>query len=185
MPVRSKYYQPASIAAFGTELLRNGGNASLAVKTIWPDDGLKQVQVGMLGGRLRKHPQIQEMLAEQERRGALALSDALSRYGATSDRAADELVRLAFTNLRDVVDWFTTTDPKTKVRRQVVRVRDAAEISEDAHRALSKISHKPDGTVTIELHDKQAAIMNLARLKGWIADKPEQPNQLVSLVIQR
>ena len=32
---------------------------------------------------------------------------------------------------------------------------------------------------------EQAAIMNLARLKGWIADKPEQPNNLVSFVIQR
>lgn len=174
-----------SIAAFGTELLRNGGNASLAVRTIWADDNIKPNSAATLAQRLKATPQIQEMLAEQDRRRALALSDALDRFGATADRTGEELARLAFAQVRDVVDWFTVTDPKTSQRKQIVRVRDAAEISPDAHRAIAKITSKPDGTVTIELGDKLTALRDLARLKGWIADKPEQPNQLVSLVIQR
>ena len=181
----SKYTRPIYVSAFGIEYLRNGGNISAAVRATFPHDKLSSSNATKVGARMLAHPDIQKVRMELEGRAARALSHAAERYGANADRAADELVRLAFTNLRDVVDWFTVTDEKTKARKQVVRVRDAGEITDDAHRAIAKISHKPDGTVTIELHDKQAAIMNLARLKGWIADKPEQPNNLVSFVIQR
>jgi len=173
------------VAAFGAELLRNGSNGTAAVRTIFPEETFKPERAGQIAGLLKRKPEIVKLLEEQRVRNGLVLSHALERYGASADRAGDELVRLAFTNLRDVVDWFTVTDPKTKQRRQVVRVRDAGEIGDDAHRALAKITQKPDGTVTIELHDKQAALMNLARLKGWIADKPADNNQAISLIIQR
>ena len=135
---------------------------------------------------LRKQPNSPEAIDEYSRNAPLsAVTDALDRYGATADRAADELARLAFTELRQVVDWTSAIDPKTKQRRQTVRVRDASEIDPDAHRALAKISQKADGTTTIELHDKRAALMDLARLKGWIADRPQDPGTSVAFVIQR
>ena len=108
-----------------------------------------------------------------------------TKYGATADRTGEELARLAFSQVRDVVDWYTVTDPKTKLRKQVVRVRDASEISDDAHRAIAKITAKPDGTVTIELGDKLTALRDLARLKGWIADKPTDTGNQVAFIIQR
>ena len=182
---RVHYYTPQAIAAFGAELLRNGSNASSAVRAIFPDETFTPKRAGQIAGVLRRKPQIISLIAERDRRQALALSDALDRFGATADRTAEELARLAFAQVRDVVDWFTVTDEKTKARKQVVRVRDASEISEDAHRAVAKITAKPDGTVTIELADKLTALRDLAKLRGWISDKPEQPNNLVSFVIQR
>ena len=183
----SKYFKPQAISAFGVELLRNGGNASQAVKTIWPDDKLSPGRCGQLGVRLRQAPQIRAITDEIERRASQALAHAAERFGASADRAAEELARLAFSQLRDVVDWGTEADPANPKgpRRTYLRVREAGEISDDVHRAIVEVTRRADGTMTIKLGDKQAAIMNLARLKGWIADKPEQPNNLVSFVIQR
>lgn len=182
---RAKYYTPQAIAAFANEFMRNGGNGTDAVFAIFPTETFTRSRAQTISQSLRKKPEIINLVAERDRRQALALTDALDRYGATSDRTGEELARLAFAQVRDVVDWFTVTDPKTKTRKQVVRVRDASEISEDAHRAIAKITARPDGTITIELGDKLAALNSLARLKGWIADKPQDTGQSVNLIIQR
>jgi len=182
---RVKYYTPQAIAAFGAELLRNGSNGSAAVRAIFPEETFTVARAGTIANAIKRKPEIAALIAERDRIKALALSDALERFGATVERTGDELARLAFAQVRDVVDWYTVTDPKTKQRKQVVRVRDASEISADAHRAIAKITQKPDGTVTVELGDKLTALRDLARLKGWIVDKPPEPNHLVSLIIQR
>lgn len=182
----SKYTRPQFVAAFGIELLQNRGNVTAAVRATFPNDKLSNANVSKVGQRLIAHPDIRKIREEIERRAAQALAHAAERFGASADRAAEELTRLAFAQMRDVVDLSTVPDPVDKnKRRQVLRVRDFADISDDAHRAIVEVTQRVDGTVTIKLGDKQAAIMNLARLKGWIADKPEPSSQLVSLVIQR
>jgi Terminase small subunit len=182
----SKYLKPQAISAFGVEFLRNGGNATLAVKSVWPDDKLPSSRAAQIGSRLRKTPEIVRIVGEMERKASVALTHAVERFKATPERAADELVRMAFAQVRDVADWGTEPDPKDpKLKRQFLRVRDSVEISDEIHRAVVEVSQRVDGTITIKLGDKQAAIMNLARLKGWIADKPQDVGQSVSLIIQR
>ena len=95
------------------------------------------------------------------------------------------MARLAYTELRQVVDWGSTIDPKTKKRETYLRVKDAVEIDPDAHKALVEITRKVDGSMTVKLADKRAAQMDLARLKGWVQDKPADATQAVQLVIQR
>ena len=186
MPSSSKYTRPPAIVAFGIEYLANGGNASAAVRKIWADDKLSPAQTAKVGMRLAQRPEIQRLTGEVERRASQALAHAAERFGASAERAAEELARMAFAQVRDVVDVVTVPDPVDKnKRRQVLRTRDFADISDDVHRAIVEVTQRADGTITVKLADKQAAIMNLARLKGWIADKPAEPNQLVSLVIQR
>lgn len=182
---RSRYYTPEALAAYGAELLRNGGNGAVAVRSLYPNDNLSNARVQQLSYGLRNTPLIKDMLARQAARAASAADAALEKYGATADRTGEELARLAFSQVRDVVDWYTVTDPKTKARKQVVRVRDASEITDDAHRAIAKVTQRPDGTITIELGDKLTALRDLARLKGWIADKPTDTGNQVAFIIQR
>jgi hypothetical protein len=183
---RSKYFKPHAISAFGVEYLRNGGNASLAVRTIWPDDKIPMSRASQIGTRLRQKPELARIVGEIERRASDALAHAAERFGATAERAGEELARLAFAQVRDVAEWGTEPDPSNpKQSRQFLRFRGSNEISDDVHRAIASITRRPDGTITITLGDKQAALMNLARLKGWIADKPADNNQAISLIIQR
>ena len=185
-PARVKYYTPHAIAAYGSEYLRNGGNGVAALRAIFPEETFKPERAGQISGAIKRKPEIVKLIEGRERQQALALSDALERYGATADRTGEELARMAFAQVRDVIDWGTEADPKDpKKRRQYLRVRDASEISEDAHRAIVKVTQRPDGSVTAELGDKLTALRDLARLKGWIADKPADNNQAISLIIQR
>jgi hypothetical protein len=167
-------------------MLRNGGNLSQAINLLFPDPNRQSRRTNAIAVIVRKQPIVQKMIAEQAARALAAADEALDRYGATADRTAEEMARLAFAQMRDVVDLRTETDPNDpKKRRQVLRVRDFIEINDDAHRAIVKVTQRVDGTVTIELGDKLAALNSLARLKGWIADKPADNNQAISLIIQR
>jgi hypothetical protein len=165
----SKYTRPQFVAAFGTEYLRNGGNISAAVRKTFPNEQRTSGAVTQIGILLMRTPEMVRIKGNVEEMAGRALAHAAERFGATADRAAEELTRIAFAQVRDVADWSTTADPADKART----------------RQVTEVTSRADGTVTIKLGDKQAALMNLARLRGWIADKPEQPNHLVSLVIQR
>jgi hypothetical protein len=173
------------VRSFFAAYISNGGNASAALETVIPNPARGKQATWRYASVLKRHPEFVRLQADQEARAALSVAHALERYGITAEQAAEEMARLAFTELRQVVDWYTITDKKTGTRRQVVRVKDASEIDPDAHRALTKITTRADGSVTIELADKRAAIMDLARLKGWIQDKPQDNTQAVSLIIQR
>ena len=163
-----------------------GGNISAAVRKTFPNEQRTSGAVTQIGILLMRTPEMVRIKGNVEEMAGRALAHAAERFGATADRAAEELTRIAFAQVRDVADWSTTADPADKARtRQVLTFRDSADISPDVHRAITEVTSRADGTVTIKLGDKQAALMNLARLRGWIADKPEQPNHLVSLVIQR
>jgi len=138
-----------------------------------------------LSVKIKRHPIVQNVLEQARIRAEEAVRDAINRYGITADRIADEMARLAFTQVRQVVDIVTEVDPATKVKRQVVKVRDFADVDTDAHRAIVGVETKTDGSIVVKLGDKRQALMDLARLKGMIADKPAESTQLVMLKIER
>lgn len=181
---RAHYLKPDILVMFGAELLRNGGNSTEAMRIAYPKIGLTGGQLNRAAAKAKATPMVQEMLAAARQRTEIAMRGAVERFDGTAEKAAAELTRLAFAQMRDVVDLSTVSTPDGK-RKQVLRARDFAEISDDAHRAIAEITQKADGTVTIKLGDKQAAIMNLARLRGWIADKPANDGQQVNLIIHR
>jgi phage terminase small subunit len=133
--------------------------------------------------RLMKHPLIAAYGAERAATAIAAVDEAVKRYAITAERVADAMARLAFTDLRQVADW--RTEGEGKQRRQVVTIRDADTISDEAHAAISEVRHDPGGRVTVKLYNKREALIDLARLKGWIADKPVDQRNLVVLKVER
>ena len=175
--------------AFAQEWLANGGNAlKAAIKTIPAAKAMTPNRASQFASRLRHHKHVKAIIEKAAERSKTSLEQALSRYDISSDRVAEELARGAFAQIRDVTTLETVEEKDAasgKVsRRQVLRVHDWNEISDDAHRAIYKVSQRPDGTVTIELINKLSALEALAKMKGYIAKEEAAPTNLVSFVIQ-
>jgi phage terminase small subunit len=140
--------------------------------------------VSTKAARLNHHPLIAQALADASERAKTAVASAIERYSITQERVADELARLAFTRMPQVADVRYEVDQHGK-RRQVVAVHCFADADPEALAAIVEVKRTAGGEISIKLADKRAALMDLARFKGWIADKPVDQRQLVMLKIER
>ena len=165
---------------FLQELLANGNNATAAYRVAFPT----QKDISGSATRLRKHPLIVAGLARARSVQEIAVDHAIERYSITQERVADELARLAFTRMPQVADVRYEVDERGK-RRQVVAVHCFADADPEALAAIVEVKRTAGGEISIKLADKRAALMDLARFKGWIADKPVDQRQLVMLKIER
>jgi hypothetical protein len=133
--------------------------------------------------RLLKHPLIKAARAAHTTAVIEAVSRAVDRYGITADLLADAMARLAFTDLDQVCSWGTVMEHGK--RRSWLHLHDTSAISREALAAISEIRRSAGGELSVKLFNKREAIMDLARLKGWIADKPVDQRSLVMLKIER
>lgn len=120
-------------------------------------------QVG--AANMSKH----DISAEIKRR----MAGAAKRAEATAERVLTELVRLAFSDIRDVVSW------KTEVREDgttvcSVRLTDSADVSDEAAAAIAEVRQTRDGLV-VKMRDKTPALERLAKRLGL--DQPEKEDQ--------
>lgn len=164
--------------AFVEELLRNGGNRSAAYRFAFPNAGSTHA-ARVNASALAKRPHVARAIAMAEAEGEAAIEAAVGRYAITAERIADELARLAFTRM-DQLATIELVDG-----RQVMRVREWSDVDREAIAAVSRVKRLADGSLVVELGDKRAALMDLARLKGWVADKPQSNGNLVMLKIER
>lgn len=172
---------------FVQEFLQNGGNASKAYAVAKNKD-LKWSGLASASGRYRHRPRIAAAIEAAKAISAAALDKAFSRYVVDQDALAEKMARLAFTEMRQVVNVWSTLEPGKDgklVRRQHMEVLDFKDIDADAHQAIVKVRKDASGGITVELADKRAAMMDIARIKGWVADKPVEMQQLVALKIER
>jgi hypothetical protein len=114
---------------------------------------------------------------------AAAVDSAVERYGITADLLADAMARLAFTDLDQLCAWGTVMEHGK--RRSWLHLHDSTAIERPALAAISEIRRSAGGELSVKLFNKREAIMDLARLKGWIADKPVDQRSLVMLKIER
>lgn len=83
-----------------------------------------------------------------------------ARTGVTADRVVQEIARVAFSSLRDVVTWGPSG----------VQVRPDDEITPEAAAAIAEITETNTG-VKVKLHNKVAALEQLARHVGLYNDR--------------
>ena len=159
-------------------LVEQGETPTNAYRLAYNDKAQAKV-ISSKATRLRRHPVIAAALAEAHRAQARAVDVAIERYSVTADRVADAMARLAFTDLKQIVDVRTVNG------RRVVDVKDFSDIDGDAHQAIAEVRKTAGGELTVKLFNKREALMDLARLKGWIAEKPVDQRSLVMLKIER
>jgi phage terminase small subunit len=168
---------------FLEQLLANGGNAAAAYRVAFPDNSTVS-SVSAAASRLRRDPRIVQALAAAEAASQRAVDAAVERYEISAGRVADELARLAFTRMPQLADVRTEVESDGAQRQRLV-VKDFARADPDALAAIIEVRSTVSGEVSIKLADKRAALMDLARLKGWISEKPTDNRQLIMLKVER
>lgn len=83
-----------------------------------------------------------------------------ARTGVTADRVVQEIARVAFASLRDVMTW----GPDGAL------VRPDNEITPEAAAAIAEVAETKDG-VKVKLHNKVAALEQLAKHVGLYQDR--------------
>jgi hypothetical protein len=163
-------------------LVASGMTGTDAYLAVYPGD-LNRKAAGVKASRLLRHPLVAAARAQRVTAVTAAVDRAVERYGITADLLADAMARLAFTDLDQVASWGTVLEHGK--RRSWLHLHDSTGIEREALAAISEIRRSAGGELSVKLFNKREAIMDLARLKGWIADKPVDQRSLVMLKIER
>ncbi len=102
-----------------------------------------------------------------------------TRMEIAKDRVLQELARVAFCDIRDIVKWVTVRDKETGLERQIVGLIDSDDISDDAAASIAELRQTRDGIV-LKMRDKLPALDKLARHLGLnVAEGDEAPKRLI------
>lgn len=95
------------------------------------------------------------------------------RIGVTRDAIVDELRKIAFADIRNAVKWGSAPNPEqTGEAIYPVELVPSNVIDDDTAGAVSEVSLTNTG-VKIKMYDKKGALMDLAKIMGYVIDKAE------------
>jgi phage terminase small subunit len=119
----------------------------------------KDVTAATCASEILRNPQVSRAIEEE-------MAKVSARTGINAERILREYGRLAFANLRDLIDWGPSGI--TLKRSDSLSEDDAASVAE-----ISETEFKGKRTLTIKLHGKQAALDALAKHMGLMEQKDE------------
>lgn len=90
----------------------------------------------------------------------------------TADRVLQELAKIGFADIRDIVSWEKTGVDEDGKPAHSLSLIGSDEITDNTAAAIREISEGPTG-LKIKMHDKQAALLNIGRHLGMFKDKVE------------
>ena len=105
------------------------------------------------------------------------------RHLITMDDLVEALRPIAFSDIRQVVSWgdaVPVKDPETGAVHiaQGISIRSMAELDDAAAAMIAKIRQSRDGSLSVELHDRLAAIEKLGKLLGLIKEQHEHSGSI-------
>ncbi len=105
------------------------------------------------------------------------LQGAAERSGVTVDRVINELAKIGFADIRRVVKWGESVAVRQEDDGDVVVAHDvallsSAEIDDDIAGAIAEVRKTKEG-LSVKLHDKRAALVDLGKHLGMFVDKQE------------
>lgn len=167
---------------FVEEYLANGRNAAAAYRTAYASKGSAQ-RIADEAWKLLQHPGIAQIVGNALEQGHQAVVKAMERYQIDQEGLLRRLALLADYDHRDIFDW----------TENGVRLKPSAVITKEASFAITEIREGKEG-LTVKLADKRAALMDIAKLRGWVTDrsqqlgadgKPIDPRQTFILKVER
>jgi phage terminase small subunit len=146
---------------FIDEYLQNGQNGAAAYRKAY-NTKASSTHCSIEAGKLLAHPIISRLLQSRTKQIALAQQRKLDERVATEERIIETITALAFYDPREVFQWgpggtATITMSSDLPLRAVFAIKD--------------ITILRDGGIRFRFHDRRAALMDLARLRGMITDK--------------
>ena len=156
--------------AFVEHMRANGGNRSAAYQLAYPDNRSSIVSIRSAASRLAKVPEVARALARIDDAASVIVRQTADKYAVSQQALASMLIRLAAYDINDICTLETELGDDGKPR-QVLRTRDFSKMDPSARYAITEVSQKANGEVTVKMADKRQAAVNLAQLMGLITDK--------------
>lgn len=154
--------------AFVTAYLDGGmANAAAAYRVAYPTSLKWQARrVADEASTLLSHPGIAPIIAAARAKAAEKIAQALDRFAVSKERIARELARMAFADSRKLFKWSATA--VTIISSDALSDDDAAAVVE-----VSQTVTAEGGTIRVKMGDKRQALMDLAKLQGYIIDRKD------------
>lgn len=127
------------------------------------------------GHQLLKKTSVSEAILKAQNKTAAKLE-------ITKERIVQELAKIGFSDIRKVVNWRANVtamveDPKTGEERMAVTNEVALigsdEIDDLTAGSIAEISQTDKGGLKVKLHDKKGALVDMAKMLGFMVDKVE------------
>lgn len=135
------------------------------------------------GSRLLLNVLVQEAIAKGREKTAAKLE-------ITKERIADELAKIAFADIRKAVRWGKSPIDTTSENASPnglgiypVELVPSEEIEDDIAAAVSEVSLTQTG-IKIKMHDKKGALVDLAKMLGFMVEKHEHSGEISLTVSQ-
>lgn len=142
------------------------------------DAGYSEATAGQTGYKLLRREDIQQYLAE--RRAALSAST-----GVTLERTIAELARVAFADMRDVLDWGVKpvqVADNLEIDMAYAEPKNSASLSPDVAAAVAEVNQGKAG-FKIKLHSKTNALdMLMKHLGGYERDNTQKVDAITRLI---
>ena len=146
---------------FIDEYMSNGQNGTAAYRKAYNSKS-SSVRCGQLAHRLLQHPVVARAVRARIKVLELARQGRLEAQQATEERIIDVLGALAFYDPREIIQW--GPDGAASITM-------STDLSVQAVYAIREITVLETGAIRFKFHDRRAALMDLARLRGMITDK--------------
>ena len=146
--------------AFVNEYIANGRNGAAAYRKAYNSradvKGCSREAAALL-----ENPRVAAIIASKDRMLALAEQRELESLEVTEERVIKTIAALAFYDPREVLSW----DEEGKITFTASK-----DIPLRAIQPIREIAALPNGGLRVRFHDRRAALMDLARLRGMISD---------------
>lgn len=139
-------------ARFVEEYLKDLNATQAAIRA-----GYSPRRADALGYENLRKPEIKDAIEVAQRERS-------ARTGVTADRVVQEIARVAFSSLSDVMDWTPSG----------VQVKPSDKMAPDAAAAIAEIAETHAG-VKVKLHSKVAALEQLAKHVGLYNERSTSP----------
>ena len=184
MPNPGKPLTPAD-RVFLAEVLSNGGSIVEAFRVAFPNWHGAEADRSKAASDYARRGNLRKAIAEARGVQRSAIDRVIDQYAITQDRLADRLACFAFTDLDQIVEWVPVVNEEgVRVGTQLY-IKQLDQIPAAARAAINKMGQTDKGRITVEMPDRRACLMDIARLKGWIQDRPIETKQMVMLKIER
>jgi phage terminase small subunit len=128
---------------------------------------------------------VSELLEWSETVDRKATERAVERLSITKERVLAELAKIGFSDIRKAIKWNGVVQTETdnpdggdvRVIRNIVSnsvtLIDSSELDDDTAAAISQISQNATGGITLKMHDKKGALVDIGRHLGMFIDRLE------------
>ena len=167
---------------------RNGTKAAIAA-------GYSEASARYQASRLLRRNNIAQHVAAADAKAEAAVArvegrvaDLIERRGLSKERAMELLAIMANGDVRDILEFgpdvhTMTTEDGEKITGSGVRIRASEDLAIEAAMCIQEVKQTRDG-IAVKLYDRRAALMDFAKLAGWIVEKQEHDVPAITAMVE-